>query len=576
MASTGLESGCNSDGSPYILRGSFTSLLRLAKLAALACLFVPGVIKAQTSAQIHDQVGYTQLKTVLGNSLPIGAGVAIAQIEADSSGSPGSPVYHPITGYSDFLATDDPFSQPVIFTDASGGLSNGESNHATTSVGQFFYGNNFSFAPGANEVTIYEANHWLSNVLKINGGTPANSNFRVQNFSWVGTYSNVSLDAQVLGRFDYLIDNNNITAVVGNNLSTTPNALLIHSLNAITVGISAGGNPTLPTQSYYFPGRNKPDIVSPAGASSTATASVASAATMLHHSAAGTDATQSETMKAILLAGATKTEFPSWNHTPSQPLDSNFGAGELNVYNSYLIQSGGQHTGSPTQPSGPVSSDAWDYGVSSFNTPLYYTFEVPADSTATELSIALTWNADVTDSSQGSSFTPDVSLENLDLRFYDSSNSFLETEIDSSISTANNVEHLHLLGLSEGTYTLELSNQTPGGSRDFGLAWRMETLFNDESADFDTDNDTDGYDFLAWQRNFGNFTGSTLAEGDGDGDGDTDMADLLIFDSEFGASAGATVARGSVPEPSAAVLGAVGMIMLYLFQRFRWSTRSAG
>ena len=75
-------------------------------------------------------------------------------------------------------------------------------------VARYFYGNDYSYAPGANTATIYETSHWLSNVLKMSGGTPATHDFRVESYSWVGSYGSSTMDAQALGRFDYLIDNN--------------------------------------------------------------------------------------------------------------------------------------------------------------------------------------------------------------------------------------------------------------------------------------------------------------------------------------------------------------------------------
>jgi|GEM_PF-622733 len=48
------------------------------------------------------------------------------------------------------------------------------------------------------------------------------------------------------------------------------------------------------------------------------------------------------------------------------------------------------------------------------------------------------------------------------------------------------------------------------------------TTTPDSSGDFDQDDDTDGADFLAWQRGFGINSGATRADGDSDGDGDVD------------------------------------------------------
>ena len=83
---------------------------------------------------------------------------------------------------------------------------------------------------------------------------------------------------------------------------------------------------------------------------------------MMHEVVAGTDGARSEVIKAMLMAGATKGEFANWidpttglvnpwNRTQTRPLDDVFGAGELNVYNSYLIGIGGKQSAS-AEPAG--------------------------------------------------------------------------------------------------------------------------------------------------------------------------------------------------------------------------------
>ena len=136
---------------------------------------------------------------------------------------------------------------------------------------------------------------------------------------------------------------------------------------------------------------------------------------MLHEVAGGSDAARSETMKAILMAGATKDDVSgAWSHTTTQPLDSTFGAGELNVFNSYHIMDGGEHEGTDNaQPGSLAPPNAWDYqsGISSpGSTTRYYDFQVPAGQLADELSIILTWNAEVTDTDAGAPFVPSTSL----------------------------------------------------------------------------------------------------------------------------------------------------------------------
>lgn len=67
-----------------------------------------------------------------------------------------------------------------------------------------------------------------------------------------------------------------------------------------------------------------------------------------------------------------------------------------------------------------------------------------------------------------------------------------------------------------------------------------------DSADFDSDGDVDGEDFLIWQRGFE--SGSTLAEGDANNDSQVTGADLLIWEEQFGTAPAEMVSV--VPEPN--------------------------
>jgi len=551
---------------------------------------------ASARADGNADVGYTLLQSFLGSDLPTGAGVSVSMVEAVQGTNPNTDPYFPVSpAYVPSVASDpptpddflfgagtDPLGVGVTFIDGSNKRANGLSGHSAGQASVIF-GNLQGLAPAVTQVTVYEANHYLNSVLNTNRTTaPLPQNFRVQNHSWVGSFGETVAaedpqNVKALRRFDYAVDNANggqgLTAVVGlNNFSNMP-YLLSHSYNGIAVGRSDGihstgltrtDDPAVPGDNAYGPGRSKPDLVAPkpnAGQSistSSSTSHVSAIATMLHQSGAGTDAVRGETMKAILMAGATKEGFPAWTRTPSQPLDDTFGAGEVNVFHSYKIQRGGQYLGSTLEPVAAAGSYGWDYQTFVQNSPLYYDFMVEEGSRAEQFSVLLTWFARVDNLNSG---LPTVA--NLNLALYDSSDGFLQTLGDPlavSNSTVDNVEHIYLTDLGPGRYTLEITGDM---TRDFGLAWRMEKLFDEPSADFDQDGVVGGKDYLLWQTHFNTLLGATRAHGDADGDGDVDLDDGNVLDAAFGiplaAMAAVRFAAQAIPEAEGWLLACLGL-----------------
>lgn len=547
--------------------------------------------------------------------MPTGAGVTLSIVEAGGSDQ----IYFPDSSIADFNASGDPFGLAVNFIDASGKMANGISDHATNQA-RTILGND-GLTPGSNEVTIYEANDWLLNFLRYSGvQAPVAQDFQVQNHSWVGTlatgtptpppHTPHSNNVEALRRYDYLLETANlgagITAAVGLNNNTNPVPFLLSSTyNTLAVGRSDGQHSaglTLSGVNSYGPGRGKPDLVAPRTTTSAATSVVSGTATLLYDALANTNGTNNETVKAILLAGASKSnydytpKFASWTNSPTQPLDDTFGAGELNIYNSFVIEQGGQQVGRRIHTPFALSNNGWDYKNfkrDKLVEDIYYRIDIQPGMAGREFSAVLSWNVEVVDQNDnGNLFDPQESLQNLDLALYDSTGGFLNSLVAESISSLDNVEHIYIAddpetsafeGLAPGSYTLRVSGSAEW---DFGVAWRTTSQHYDFAnsayvfdADFNDDDVVDGGDLLIWQRNSGIMLGATNNQGDADGDGDVDENDLWATESSFGAATfvASSLAIGAVPEPAALALAALGIAAILLAraqQRRRTNART--
>ena len=268
-------------------------------------VFLASTAFAQLSTAEKADIGFTSLQTRLGVLMPTGAGVSVSQTEAPD----GSSNYRPDTSL---------FSGKTFAFPSSG--TTGTSSHAST-VGQYLYGaNSLAASIGAtansDTVTVYEVNSWLQNgFLNYNlaSALPLVELNDIQNHSWIGTTGNSTTDTQILGRMDYAIARDDFVAVFGlnNGSGTTLPNLMGQSYNGMTVGLS-NGNHSRGTTTIDGTGRTKPDIVVPTSATSWAAATVSSAAGLVLGVARATpalsNAQTSEMVKALLLAGATKTE----------------------------------------------------------------------------------------------------------------------------------------------------------------------------------------------------------------------------------------------------------------------------
>lgn len=421
----------------------------------------------RAQADYKDDIGYTALVQELADQgiiIPNGTGVSVTQAEASIS----TTTSNGRTTYA-YLPTSSYYTGVTFTNNSSITFDSTTSSHADM-VGSLIYGD-ASMGNGISMVTTVYAGYWINNGFLRTGNTfiaPATESNDIQNHSWVGTTGSASQDQSILNRLDYAIERDDFVAVVGvNNGPNADQNLLSSAYNVISVGVSSGNHSSTPT-SQVNAGLQRPLVVAPVGTTSEATAIVSSAASLLIQQGRAlptsqTNAVKSETIKAIIMAGATKSELSNWSRTDSSPIDSVYGAGELNVQNNYHIMAAGEQTPSANSSS-VVAATGWDYGnITSGQTVSYY-FNLTA---ASDVSVALTWNALYTGSNYDNLT---LALANLDLLLYSVDGSGNLTLVQQSISSAENIEYIWKMGLSGGSYVIQVKSTS--GNSDYAVAWQ--------------------------------------------------------------------------------------------------------
>ena len=445
-------------------------------------LFLFSVLSSR--ADYFDDTGYRALATELGAGLPDGTGVEVTQVEF------GNPEYLPQAGSGSFPGSGSYFAGKTF--NAQSGAS-GASGHAFDVSAHFFSLNanplagRASFTPGITTIDLYRVDSeggstsWTSEAW-LKPGTfraPLTEDRAIQNHSWISPGSSGSAveDNDSLRRFDFAIRRDGFLAVTGvNNGTSTVPALMASAYNNLAVGLSSGAHSTGGVASWLDgPGRQKPEIVAPLDYTSFSTALVSSAGALLRQAAnsQGGNAVLPETLKAILLAGATKEEFPGWSRTPTAPLDPVFGAGELQIRNSWHILTGLQQS---ANLAAPRPDFAWSMVTLTTSTTADYLLRVPVGAMGEALSVTAVWNRIINDAGPGNSFVMSVvPLADYQLKLTRVPATGMEVMVDESISTAENVEHLYQRNLPSGTYRIRLSLAS-GSAVPAALAWRLTSV----------------------------------------------------------------------------------------------------
>ncbi len=403
-------------------------------------------------ADFKDDIDFPKLKATYGSSLPNGNNVLLAQIEyvRDGNWMPSSS--------GELAGKSFTFGNPVF---------GGTSQHANE-VAAFLGGSSTSITPGVPAWVCFEATSYYQRRSLKGGYTlePLPVTWDIENHSWGGSHPTAFLNA--LRKLDYRIERDGVTVVAA--VDNGPNLSLMWSnaYNMISVGTSTGDHPTSGT-TCEVAGRRKPDLVGTRVWTSYAAPIVSSCATLLigkiKTDSALAEAKNPMVVKALLMAGATKSEFSNWKNSPTQPLDITFGAGEVNIFNSYETLVAGRKL-----PGASFNNfNGWDSNYTTGGTT-YYRITVPAGKIA-DLSSVLTWHRKfLTDATW---FTMPPTLQNLDLFLYNADSNFNRTsELSSSVSTIDNVEHIYAKNLPAGNYLLAVN--TPASSERYGIAWHSE------------------------------------------------------------------------------------------------------
>jgi hypothetical protein len=509
---------------------------------------------------------------------PTGAGVKVTQVEASQGVATQYFVNLPLTDFSG-----------KTITDATGGGTT--SSHATN-VAQNFYGN-FGVAPGVTNVKVYNADDWLDDgfLRTRTAQGPRVETQKVQNHSWIANFTDglgnpdTVRAIDVLRRLDYVVTRDQVVSVVGvnNGSGSTLPQIWANSYNSIAVGL-ANGNSSSGGSTLEVSGRSRPDLVAPGAeffpSVSQATSWVSGAAAqLLQAGASNANSQRPEVVKALLMAGAVKTPFdldnntPStldnWSHTSTQPLDTRYGAGQLNIDNSLAILAGGEQTPSNITD---VAATGWNHdSVGTWGTQVYF-FTVPAGQVAYTYSLVAAWNRQI-NFSAGVGLTPATltpqTLANVGLRLYDTNGLTL---LDSSLSTIDNVQHIYERALPAGRYEVVLNSSL---ATDYALAWQSNLV---AVGDGNGDGKVDGLDYILWADHFGQ-SGRHYWEGDYDQNGVVNGLDYILWADSFGPGAAAfpNLVQGSdggsgsgldtggvsvVPEPASLVLAAGGLAIV--------------
>jgi len=450
---------------------------RTVLFCTLACC---GIVTGKAESTL-DIIGVTLLRRV--DASLTGNGVNVVHPEVGGTTAPPQfEVNAAVVGVQASLLTYiSSNGTATVFPNSVGS----ESLHAD-SVGVNFYSPSSGVAPQVAHVDNYDADYFANNIIL--AVLPPAISGPVVNQSFVFSGLNSSAQATVEQDYDGYAANHNTLFVSG---AGNGGAVMVPAtcFNGIGVGAFGGSSSVGPTSD----GRSKPDVTAPAGATSFSTPYVSGSATVLLQAATRGDgganisaASDVRTLKALLLNGAVKPA--GWTNGATTPLDARYGAGVVNVFNSWTQLRGGQHafieatsnpSGSPHPPGANPNNEptlaGWDFNsISNLRSLLTYNEEVnhyyfsfsPPGGGQFALTATLVWNR-----SSGQ-----TAINDLNLFLYDAANGNL---VAASTSAVDNVEHICITSLPAGRYDLQVQKNPTSqvsATESYALAFQFFSL----------------------------------------------------------------------------------------------------
>lgn len=429
------------------------SAYRILLIAIAGIFYVPWVSHAQSG----DPIGIYWLRTATTNLN--GAGIRVAQPEGLLSDPPPAWEVNPaIAGQPTNLFT---YSSGSIFTNVFPNALGVESTHADR-VGQLFYGIPDGAAMNVAHVDTFDEGTFVN---LVNNLKPVNDSVVNQSFTFdvLPVPDQQAADQQY---DNYAAQYKTLFVSGAGNVDTVQSPSTCYN----GIGVAAYGTVNSSIGPTIDNGRCKPDITAPEYVTSFSTPQVAGSAALLMQAALRGDggnarksAFDPRTIKALLLNGAVKPA--DWTNGSATPLDARYGAGVLNVFNSYKQLIGGRQSyiastriasGSAHPPNFKKKTmsvlNGWDFnnitssgnGNTAKDGVNHYYFNVTNSSGNYLCNATLVWNRQFAK----------TNINNLDLFLYNCANSNL---VACSTSLVDNVEHIFISDLPPGRYDLQVS-----------------------------------------------------------------------------------------------------------------------